>query len=118
MSLVPEKRAQKIFYRIMTDEGKTMHKVAGTDGITVQELDEKGQEINQKYMARKDAPRSAKTPQERVTFAEELVKKAEEALTKAQERLKRAQDTLEAAKAELNESLEPTNEDSVNDELM
>lgn len=118
MSLVPEKRAQKIFYRITTDEGKTIHKVAGTDGITVQELDEKGQEINQKYMARKDAPRSAKTPQERVTFAEELVKKAEEALTKAQERLKRAQDTLEAAKVELNESLEPTNEDSVNDELM
>ena len=110
VSLVPEKRTQKIFYRIATDEGKTMHKVAGTDGITVQELDEEGQEINQKYMARRESPRSIKTPQERVVLAEELVKKAQDNVKKAQERLDRAMETLAAARAEALSSLEATEE--------
>lgn len=116
VAIVPDKRAQRLLYRISVPtpiEGnplatKTMHKVAKADGIKIaEEFDEEGAQLNAKYLERREAAatRTPLTPQDRVIRCEENVKKAEEKLQKAQEELEAKKKQLEDAKKELDEYL-------------
>lgn len=112
VAIVPDKRAQRLLYRISVPapiEGnplatKTMHKVVTTEGLLIAgEFDAEGAQLNAKYLERREAAatRTPFTPQDRVIRCEENVKKAEEKLQKAQEELEAKKKQLEEAKAEL-----------------
>lgn len=114
VAIVPDKRAQRLLYRISVPtpiEGnplatKIMHKVVKADGIKIaEEFDAEGAQLNAKYLERREAAatRSPLTPQDRVIRCEENVKKAEEKLQKAQEELEAKKKQLEDAKKELDE---------------
>lgn len=116
VAIVPDKRAQRLLYRISVPapiEGnplatKIMHKVVKAGGIKVaEEFDEEGAQLNAKYLERREAAatRTPLTPQDRVIRCEENVKKAEEKLQKAQEELEAKKKQLEDAKKELDEYL-------------
>lgn len=116
VAIVPDKRAQRLLYRISIPapvEGnplatKIMHKVVNADGLKIaEEFDEEGREINVKYCERREsaATRTPLTPQDRVIRCEENLKKAEEKLQKAQEELENKKKQLEDAKKELDEYL-------------
>ena len=116
VAIVPDKRAQRLLYRISVPapiEGnplatKTMHKVATTEGLLIaKEFDEEGAQLNAKYLERREAAatRTPLTPQDYVIRCEENVKKAEEKLQKAQEELEAKKKRLEDAKNELDEYL-------------
>lgn len=112
VAIVPDKRAQRLLYRISVPtpiEGnpfatKTMHKVVTAEGLQIaEEFDAEGQELNAKYCDRREAAasRTPLTPQDRVIRCEENLKKAEEKLQKATEELEAKKKQLEEAKAEL-----------------
>lgn len=112
VAIVPDKRTQRLLYRISVPapvDGnplatKTMHKVVTADGLIIApEFDTEGAELNAKYCERREAAatRTPLTPQDRVIRCEENLKKAEEKLAKAQEELKAKKKQLEDAKAEL-----------------
>lgn len=112
MAIVPEKRSQRLFYRISvsapTEDSplatKIMHKVVTAEGLQIaEEFDAEGQELNAKYCKRREdtAARTPLTPQDRVMRCEENLKKAEEKLQKATEELEAKKQQLEEAKAEL-----------------
>lgn len=114
VAIVPDKRAQRLLYRISVPapiEGnplatKTMHKIVKAEGIKIaEEFDEEGAQLNAKYLERREAAatRTPFTPQDRVIRCEENVKKAEEKLQKAQEELEAKKKQLEDAKKELDE---------------
>ena len=114
VAIVPDKRAQRLLYRISVPapiEGnplatKTMHRVVKAEGIKIaEEFDEEGAQLNAKYLERREAAatRTPLTPQDRVIRCEENVKKAEEKLQKAQEELEAKKKQLEDAKKELDE---------------
>lgn len=114
VAIVPDKRAQRLLYRILVPapiEGnplatKTMHKVVKAEGIKIaEEFDEEGARLNAKYLERREAAiiRTPLTLQDRVIRCEENVKKAEEKLQKAQEELEAKKKRLEDAKKELDE---------------
>ena len=116
VAIVPDKRAQRLLYRISVPapiEGnplatKTMHKIVKAEGIKIaEEFDEEGAQLNAKYLERREAAatRTPLTPQNRVIRCEENVKKAEEKLQKAQEELEAKKKQLEDAKKELDEYL-------------
>lgn len=116
VAIVPDKRIQRLLYRISVPapiEGnplatKTMHKVVKAGGIKIaEEFDEEGAQLNAKYLERREAAatRTPLTPQDRVIRCEENVKKAEEKLQKAQEELDAKKKQLEEAKKELDEYL-------------
>lgn len=116
VAIVPDKRAQRLLYRILVPapiEGnplamKTMHKVVKAEDIKIaEEFDEEGARLNAKYLERREAAatRTPLTPQDRVIRCEENVKKAEEKLQKAQEELEAKKKQLEYAKKELDEYL-------------
>lgn len=116
VAIVPDKRAQRLLYRISVPapiEGnplatKTMHKVVKVGGIKIaEEFDEEGAQLNAKYLERREAAatRTPLIPQDRVIRCEENVKKAEEKLQKAQEELEAKKKQLEDAKKELDEYL-------------
>ena len=111
VAIVPDKRAQRLLYRISVPtpiEGnplatKIMHKVITADLQIAEEFDTEGQELNMKYCGRREAAaaRTSLTPQDRFVKAEEALKKAEEVLKKAEEALETKKKQLEEAKAEL-----------------
>lgn len=111
VAIVPDKRAQRLLYRISVPapiEGnplatKTMHKVVSANLEIAEEFDAEGEELNKKYRERREtaAARTPLTPQDRFVKAEEALKKAEEKLQKAQEELEAKKQQLEEAKAEL-----------------
>ena len=112
VAIVPDKRAQRLLYRISVPapiEGnplatKTMHKVVKAGGFKIaEEFDEEGAQLNAKYLERREAAatRTPLTFQDRVIRCEENVKKAEEKLQKVQEELEAKKKQLEEAKAEL-----------------
>lgn len=114
VAIVPDKRAQRLLYRISVPapiEGnplatKTMYKVVTTEGLLIAgEFDAEGAQLNAKYLERREAAatRTPLTPQDRVIRCEENVKKAEEKLQKAQEELEAKKKQLEDAKKELDE---------------
>lgn len=114
VAIVPDKRVQRLLYRISVPapiEGnplatKIMHKVVKAGGIKIaEEFDEEGAQLNAKYLERREAAatRTPLTPQDRVIRCEENVKKAEEKLQKAQEELEAKKKQLEDAKKELDE---------------
>lgn len=114
VAIVPDKRAQRLLYRISVPtpiEGnplatKTMHKVVRVEGLKIaEEFDEEGAQLNAKYTERREAAatRTQLTPQDRVIRCEENVKKAEEKLQKVQEELEAKKKQLEDAKKELDE---------------
>ena len=114
VAIVPDKRAQRLLYRISVSapiEGnplatKTMYKVVTTEGLLIAgEFDAEGAQLNAKYLERREAAatRTPLTPQDRVIRCEENVKKAEEKLQKAQEELEAKKKQLEDAKKELDE---------------
>lgn len=114
VAIVPDKRAQRLLYRISVPapiEGnplatKTMHKIVKAGDIKIaEEFDEEGAQLNAKYLERREAAatRTPLTPQDRVIRCEENVKKAEEKLQKAQEELEAKKKQLEDAKKELDE---------------
>ena len=116
MAIVPDKRAQRLLYRISIPapiEGnpfatKIMYKVVKAEGIKIaEEFDEEGAQLNAKYLERREAAatRTLLTPQDRVIRCEENVKKAEEKLQKAQEELEAKKKQLKDAKKELDEYL-------------
>lgn len=116
VAIVPDKRAQRLLYRISVPtpiEGnplatKTMHKVTTSEGLKIaEEFDEEGAQLNAKYTERREAAatRTPLTPQDRYIRCEENVKKAEEKLQKAQEELEAKKKQLEDAKKELDEYL-------------
>ena len=116
VAIVPDKRTQRLFYRISVPapiEGnplatKTMHKIVKVEGLKIaEELDEEGAQLNAKYLERREAAatRTPLTLQDRVIRCEENVKKAEEKLQKAQEELEAKKKQLEDAKKELDEYL-------------
>lgn len=116
VAIVPDKRAQRLLYRISVPAptkgnplaAKTMHKVVKAGGIKIaEEFDEEGAQLNAKYLERREAAatRTPLTPQDRVIRCEENVKKAEEKLQKAQEELEAKKKQLEDAKKELDEYL-------------
>ena len=116
VAIVPDKRAQRLLYRISVPapiEGnplatKIMHKIVKAEGIKIaEEFDEEGAQLNAKYLERREAAatRTPLTPQDRVIRCEENVKKAEEKLQKAQEELEAKKKQLEDAKKELDEYL-------------
>lgn len=116
VAIVPDKRAQRLLYRISVPtpiEGnpvatKTMHKIVKAEGIKIaEEFDEEGAQLNAKYLERREAAatRTSLTPQDRVIRCEENVKKAEEKLQKAQKELEAKKKQLEDAKKELDEYL-------------
>lgn len=112
VAIVPDKRTQRLLYRISVPtpiEGnplaaKIMHKVVTAEGLQIaEEFDAEGQELNAKYCDRREAAaaRTPLTPQDRVIRCEENLKKAEEKLQKATEELEAKKKQLEEAKAEL-----------------
>ena len=112
VAIVPDKRAQRLLYRISVPtpiEGnplatKIMHKVVTAEGLQIaEEFDAEGQELNAKYCNRREAAaaRTPLTPQDRYVRCEEALKKAEEKLQKATEELEAKKKQLEEAKAEL-----------------
>lgn len=114
VAIVPDKRAQRLLYRISVPapiEGnplatKTMYKVVTIEGLLIaEEFDAEGAQLNAKYLERREAAatRTPLTPQDRVIRCEENVKKAEEKLQKAQEELEAKKKQLENAKKELDE---------------
>jgi hypothetical protein len=116
VAIVPDKRAQRLLYRISVPtpvEGnplaaKIMHKVVKAEGLKIAEtFDAEGEELNKKYCERREAAatRTLLTPQDRVLRCEEILKKAEEKLQKAQEELEAKKKQLEEAKKELDEYL-------------
>lgn len=116
VAIVPDKRAQRLLYRISVPapiEGnplatKIMHKVMKAEGIKIaEEFDEEGMQLNAKYLERREAAatRTPLTPQDRIIRCEENVKKAEEKLQKAQEELEAKKKQLEDAKKEFDEYL-------------
>lgn len=116
VAIVPDKRAQRLLYRILVPapiEGnpfatKTMYKVVTTEGLLIAgEFDAEGAQLNAKYLERREAAatRTPLTPQDRVLRCEENLKKAEEKLQKAQEELEAKKKQLEKAKKELDEYL-------------
>ena len=116
VAIVPDKRAQRLLYRISVPvpiEGnpfatKTMHKVVKAENLKIaEEFDEEGAQLNAKYLERREAAaiRTPFTSQDRVIYCEENVKKAEEKLQKAQEELEAKKKQLEDAKKELDEYL-------------
>lgn len=116
VAIVPDKRVQRLLYRILVPtpiEGnplaaKTMHRVTDTGGLKIaEEFDEEGRQLNAKYLERREAAatRAPLTPQDRVIRCEENVKKAEKKLQKAQEELEAKKKHLEGAKKELDEYL-------------
>lgn len=116
VAIIPDKRAQRLLYRISVPtpiEGnplatKTMHKIVKAEGIKIaEEFDEEGAQLNAKYLERREAAaiRTPLTFQDRVIRCEENVKKAEEKLQKAQEELDAKKKQLEDAKKELDEYL-------------
>lgn len=116
VAIVPDKRAQRLLYRILVPapiEGnpfatKTMHKTVKAEGIKIaEEFDEEGAQFNAEYLKRREAAaiRTPLTYQDRVIRCEENVKKAEEKLQKAQEELEAKKKHLEDAKKELDEYL-------------
>lgn len=116
MAIVPDKRAQRLLYRISVPtpvEGnplaaKTMHRVVKAKDLKIAEtLDAEGEELNKKYCERREAAatRTSLTPQDRVLRCEENLKKAEEKLQKAQEELEAKKKQLEEAKKELDKYL-------------
>lgn len=116
VAIVPDRRAQRLLYRISVPapiEGnpfatKTMHKVATIEGLLIaEELDAEGAQLNAKYREHREAVtiRTLLTPQDRVIRCEENIKKAEKKLQKAQEELETKKKQLEDAKKELDEYL-------------
>ena len=117
VAIVPDKRVQRLLYRISVPapiEGnplatKTMYKVVKAEGIKIaEEFDEEGAQLNAKYLERREAAAATRTPftlQSRVIHCGEKVKKAEEKLQKAQEELEAKKKQLEDAKKELDEYL-------------
>lgn len=116
VAIVPDKRAQRLLYRISVPtpvEGnplaaKIMYKVVKAEGLKIAEtFDAEGEELNKKYCERREAAaiRTPLTPQDRVLRCEENLKKAEEKLQKAQEELDAKKKQLEEAKKELDEYL-------------
>ena len=116
VAIVPDKRAQRLLYRISVPtpiEGnplaaKIMHKVVTAEGLQIaEEFDAEGQELNAKYCDRREAAaaRTPLTPQDRVIRCEENLKKAEEKLQKATEELEAKKKQLEDARKELDEWL-------------
>lgn len=116
VAIVPDKRAQRLLYRISVPapiEGnpfaaKIMHKVVTTEGLLIAgEFDAEGAQLNAKYLERREAAaaRTPLTPQDRVLRCEENLKKAEEKLQKAQEELEAKKKQFEEAKKELDEYL-------------
>lgn len=114
VAIVPDKRTQRLLYRILVPapiEGnplatKTMFRVVKAEGVKIaEEFDEEGARLNAKYLERREAAatRSPLTPQDRVIRCEENMKKAEEKLQKAQEELEAKKKQLENAKKELYE---------------
>ena len=115
MAIVPDKRAQRLLYRISVPapiEGnplatKIMHKVTTADLEIAEEFDAEGEELNKKYCERREAAatRTPLTPQDRFVKCEEALKKAEEKLQKAIEELEAKKQQLEDARKELDEWL-------------
>ena len=115
VAIVPDKRAQRLFYRISVPapiEGnplatKIMHKVVTADLEIAEEFDAEGEELNKKYCERRKAAaaRIPLTPQDRFVKCEEALKKAEEKLQKATEELEAKKQQLEEARKELDEWL-------------
>ena len=116
VAIVPDKRAQRLLYRISVPtpiEGnpfamKTMHKIVKAEGLKIaEEFDKEGAQLNAKYLERREAAaiRTSLIPQDRVIRCEENVKRAEEKLQKAQEELETKKKQLEDAKKELDEYL-------------
>ena len=116
IAIVPDKRIQRLLYRISVPvpiEGnplatKTMHRVVKAEGLKIaEEFDEEGAQLNAKYLERREAAatRTPLTFQDRVIRCEENVKKAEKKLQKAQEELEAKKKQLEDAKKELDEHL-------------
>lgn len=114
MAIVPDKRVQRLLYRISVPtpiEGnplatKIMYRTVKAEGIKIaEEFDEEGAQLNAKYLERREAAatRTPLTFQDRVIRCEENVKKAEEKLQKAQEKLEAKKKQLEDAKKELDE---------------
>ena len=114
VAIVPDKRTQRLLYRISVPapiEGnplaaKTMHKIVKAEGLKIaEEFDEEGAQLNAKYLERREAAaiRAPFTSQDRVIRCEENVKKAEEKLQKAQKELEAKKKQLEDAKKELDE---------------
>lgn len=116
VAIVPDKRAQRLLYRISVPapiEGnplamKIMHRIVKADDIKIaEEFDEEGAQFNAKYLKRREAA-ATRTPftfQDRVIRCEENVKKVEEKLQKVQEELEAKKKQLENAKKELDEYL-------------
>ena len=111
-SIVPDKRSQRLLYRIEIPapiEGnplavKVTHKVAASEGLQIaEEFDEVGEKLNAAYRTRREnaVSKTPLTPQDRVIRCEENLKKAEEKLRKAQEELETKKKQLEDAKNEL-----------------
>ena len=115
MAIVPDKRAQRLLYRISVPapiEGnplatKIMHKVVTADLEIAEAFDAEGEELNKKYCERREAAatRTPLTPQDRFVKCEEALKKAEEKLQKATEELEAKKQQLEDARKELDEWL-------------
>ena len=115
VAIVPDKRAQRLLYRISIPapiEGnplatKTMHKVVTADLEIAEEFDAEGEKLNKKYCERREAAatRTPLTPQDRFVKCEEALKKAEEKLQKAAEELEAKKQQLEDARKELDEWL-------------
>lgn len=116
VAIVPDRRIQRLLYRISVPtpiEGnplatKIMHKVVKAEDIKIaEEFDEEGAQLNAKYLERREAAatRTPLTLQDRVIRCEEKVKKAEEKLQKAQEELETKKKQLGDAKKELDEYL-------------
>jgi hypothetical protein len=112
MAITPDKRSQRLFYRISiptpTEDNplaaKITHKIVTSERLQIaEELDAEGQELNAKYCNRREAAaaHTPLTPQDRVIRCEENLKKAEEKLQKATEELEAKKKQLEEAKAEL-----------------
>ena len=115
VAIVPDRRAQRLLYRISVPapiEGnpfatKIMHKVTTADLEIAEEFDAEGEKLNKKYCERREAAatRTPLTPQDRFVKCEEALKKAEEKLQKATEELEAKKQQLEDARKELDEWL-------------
>lgn len=110
IAVIADKRTNSLLYKISQDveakdgepSTKIVHKVVTADVQIAEEFDEAGQELHDKYMARRERRNAVdKTPEGRVLKCEENLKLAAERLAKAQEAYDKAKAALEAAKAEL-----------------
>ena len=126
VSLVPNKRAHTILYRIelISEDGeatkKYAHKISTSKALVIEDtLDEEGQKINAAFVKRHSGEKASfgytsKTPEEKLAFAKDKLAKFEAKLVNVKESIAKWQNEIVKLGQELNINVSSADETSTN----